>query len=167
MKSLPLLATLVACVVLPLGVQSNATKPEGPQCGSPADEEAVRGISKAWKEGYNGGHAAQVAALYSEDAYYLTQHFLTGIVHPRPLIQAYVQRGVDARYHIDSIETLKNYCSGDFAYAITRYRSTNGGVEAMGVNLVVMRKIAGKWLIVAHESAVPDPATAIRSLTPN
>lgn len=37
---------------------------------------------------------------------------------------------------------------------------------AIGVNLVVLRKIAGKWLIVAHESAVPDPATAIQTLDP-
>jgi hypothetical protein len=28
----------------------------------------------------------------------------------------------------------------------------------------VLRKITGHWLIVAHESAVPDPATAIKSL---
>jgi ketosteroid isomerase-like protein len=81
-------------------------------------------------------------------------------------VQAYVQRGIDARYRIDSIETLSTVCSGDFAYVITRYRSTSGNQKAMGVNLVVMRKIEGKWLIVAHESAVPDPATAIQSLTP-
>jgi hypothetical protein len=34
----------------------------------------------------------------------------------------------------------------------------------MGVNLVVLRKIRGKWLIVAHESAAPDPACAIQHL---
>jgi hypothetical protein len=32
------------------------------------------------------------------------------------------------------------------------------------VNLVVLRKIADHWLIVAHEAAVPDPATAILCL---
>jgi hypothetical protein len=29
-----------------------------------------------------------------------------------------------------------------------------------------MRRIGSRWLIVAHESAVPDPATAIQALTP-
>jgi len=135
-------------------------------CGTLADDQAIASIADTWKESYNAGNAAKVAALYSPDAYYLTQHYVDGIVHPRPLVQAYVQRGVDARYHVDSIETLSTVCSGDFAYAITRYRSTNGSQKAMGVNLVVMRKIEGKWLIVAHESAVPDPATAIQSLTP-
>ncbi|MGB7621542.1 MAG: hypothetical protein WBN92_04250, partial [Terriglobia bacterium] len=69
MKIFFLLGTLGACLVLPVGVVRDAPKPEAPQCGSPADDEAIRGISKAWKEGYNSGHAAQVAALYSEDAY--------------------------------------------------------------------------------------------------
>jgi hypothetical protein len=35
----------------------------------------------------------------------------------------------------------------------------------MGVNLVVLRKKDGRWWIVAHEAAVPDPASAIRNLT--
>jgi len=135
-------------------------------CATPADDQAIAAIARNWREGYNAGDSAKVAALYSPDAYYLTQHYVDGIVHPRPLIQAYVKRGVDARYKVDSIETLSTVCSGDFAYAITRYHSTNGDQQAMGVNLVVMRKIEGRWLIVAHESAVPDPSTAIQTLMP-
>lgn len=134
-------------------------------CGS-ADETALRRISEQWKDGYNSGNAAKVAALYAEDAYYLTQHFVTGIVHPRDLIQAYVQRGVDARYDINTIEILKLECSGDLAYTVGGYESTNAGQKALGVNIVVLRKIEGEWLIVAHESAVPDPATAVQSLDP-
>jgi hypothetical protein len=34
----------------------------------------------------------------------------------------------------------------------------------MGVNLVALHKISGKWAIVARESAVPDPASAIQHL---
>ena len=55
-------------------------------------------------------------------------------------------------------------CFGDIAYTITRYESTNGGVKATGVNLVVLRRLAGSWKIVAHEAAVPDPASAIQHL---
>jgi len=132
-------------------------------CNS-SDESALRRIPVHWKDDYNNKDAAGVASLYSESAYYLTQHFVSGVVHPRAKIQAYVQRGADAGYHIDSIEMLSLECSGDFAYTITRYLATNGGEKAMGVNLVVLRKIAGKWLIVAHEAAVPDPATAVQSL---
>jgi len=133
-------------------------------CTVAADDAALRQIAEQWKDGYNNGHAAAVASLYAEDATYLTQHFAAGIVQGRSAIQAYVQRGVDARYHIDSIQLLSTVCSGDFAYTIGRYESTNAGQKAFGVNLLVLRKMKGKWLIVAHESAVPDAATAIQHL---
>jgi uncharacterized protein (TIGR02246 family) len=131
---------------------------------SASDEAAIHKLAAQWKDGYNQGDAAGVAALYAEDAYYLTQHFITGIVHGRPAVQAYVQRGADARYHVDSIEILSTGCSGGLAYSIGRYESTNAGQKAFGVNLVVLKRIDNRWLIVAHESAVPDPATAIQSL---
>ena len=143
---------------------SQQTPPSDSHCSSPADDRAVVQISQAWKDGYNQGDAARVAALYTEDAYYLTQHFVTGVVHGRAAIQAYVRNGIDAHYQIDSIEIIEKHCSGNFAYAITRYKSTNGSAKAMGVNLVLMKKIDGKWKIVAHESAVPDPATAVQKL---
>lgn len=141
-----------------------ATSVETNHCNDPADKQAIRQIVEQWKDGYNSGQAAKVAALYVEDAYYLTQHFVTGIVRGRAAIQAYVQRGADARYHIDSIRTISVDCSGDFAYTITRYDANNGGQKVFGVNIVVLKKISGKWLIVAHEAAVPDPATAIQRL---
>ena len=129
-----------------------------------SDKKEILQIIEQWREGYNSGNAAKVASLYKEDAYYLTQHFITGIVSGRSEIQAYVQLGVDAKYHIDSIHAISIDCSGDFAYAITRYDATNNGQMAFGVNIVVLKKIGGKWLIVAHEAAVPDPNTAIQSL---
>ena len=134
------------------------------QCAIASVNQAIRGIVESWKDGYNSGEPEKVAALYAPNATYLTQHFVTGVIHGRPAIQAYVKRGTDAHYRIDHIELLASECSGEFAYAITRYDSTNGDQKAFGVNLVVLQKIKGKWLIVAHEAAVPDPATAIRSL---
>lgn len=167
MKTIAILCLTTICLtlaLLPRPAASDAATPG--QCSSSADDAAIQAIAEGWKDAYNQGNAAQVAALYSDDAYYLTQHFVTGVVHPRTMIQAYVQHGTDAHYHVDSIEPLTTHCSGDLAYAVTRYRSTNGNQKAMGVNLVVLRKIAGHWLIVAHESAVPDPAAAIQHLDP-
>lgn len=145
-------------------VQPPQESAPAPRCAIPQDDAALRKIPEEWKRQYNSGNAARVAALYTEDAYYLTQHFAGGIVRGSAAIQAYVQIGVDARYQVDSVEVLAISCSGDTAYVIDRYTSTNAGQKAMGVNLVVLRKIAGKWRIVAHEAAVPDPATAIRYL---
>jgi hypothetical protein len=53
------------------------------------------------------------------------------------------------------------------ATAVKMNRSNNAadnGQTAFGVNIVVLRKIGSKWLIVAHEAAVPDPNMAIQSL---
>src|SRR3954447_9772870 len=57
-------------------------------------DKVARQIADDWKEGYNSGNPDKVAALYSEDAYYLTQHFVTGIVQGRVNIRAYVQLGL-------------------------------------------------------------------------
>jgi len=147
--------------------QTGASSSAGAAASACADAGAVRAaqqIVDTWIAGYNGGDAARVAALYTEDAFYLTQHFATGIVHGRAGIQAYVQRGVDAKYHIDSIKIVHVGCAGDFMYVITRYESTNAGQKAFGVNLVVAGKTGKGWRIVAHEAAVPDSATATQHL---
>ena len=127
---------------------------------------ALQQVIDQWKQGYNDGDAAKVAGLYAEDAYYLTQHYVTGVIHGRAAIQAYVQLGVGAHYRIDSIRLLSADCSGDFAYVITRYDADNAGQKVFGVKVVVLKKTGGHWLIVAHEAAVPDPATAIQRLDP-
>jgi uncharacterized protein (TIGR02246 family) len=165
--------------------QQQKTQPtESPNSCPLTDEAAIRHLAEDWRDAYNRGDAAQVASLYTDGAYYLTQHYADGIIEGRNHIQAYVQRGVDAHYHIDSIEveevncacatpmpSLKARIKGahptrrcNFAYAIARYQSTNDGQKAMGVNLIVLRKFQETWRIVAHESAVPDRATAIKKL---
>ncbi len=167
MKNVLSLCVILVCSLVALPQEKPAnTSPSVPEkrCNVPADEAALSQIAERWKDGYNNGRAAAVAALYAEDATYLTQHFVTGIVQGRAAIQAYVQRGVDAGYHIDSIQVLSTVCSGDLAYTIGRYESTNAGQKAFGVNVVVLRKTGNQWLIVAHESAVPDPATAVQRL---
>ena len=133
-------------------------------CAAPDDEAQLVDITQEWKRNYNAGNAAGVAALYTPEAIYLTQHYVTGVVAGRRAIQAYVQRGVNARAQVDKIEVLRTECSGDMAYVVDRYTATNAGQTAMGVNLVVLCKLGGQWRIVAHEAAVPDPATAVQQL---
>jgi ketosteroid isomerase-like protein len=149
-------------VLVPYLQTAHASGPAVLQPCKTEDEAAIRHIAERWKEGYNGGNAADVASLYEENAFYLTQHFVTGILHGRTAIKAYVQRGVDAGYHIDSIDILSSECSGKLAYTVGRYEATNAGQKAVGVNLVVLKKTGKKWLIAAHEAAVPDPATAVQ-----
>jgi SnoaL-like domain len=71
-------------------------------CAIPDDDKAIRAIADEWKNQYDRGSASEVASLYTDDAYYLTQHFVTGIVHPRDQIRAYVERGVPVTGSIPS-----------------------------------------------------------------
>src|SRR5262249_22061345 len=114
------------------------------QC-STSEESALRDIAERWRRRIQRGDAASVGALYREDAYYLTQHFVTGILHGRPSIQTYYSAESTQRI---GIETMFLECSGDFAYTVGRYESRNAGQKAYGVNVVVLRKEAGRWLIV-------------------
>lgn len=168
MKRILLLAVVLTCSVEARSqaapVSGRADTEAGNGCTDAAAVKAIRQIAVQWKDRYNNGDASGVASLYAGNADYLTQHYITGIIHGRAAIQAYVQRGVDAHYHIDSIQVISMACSGGFAYTVGRYESTNAGQRATGVNLVVVRKLKGRWLIVAHEAAVPDPSTAVRRL---
>jgi uncharacterized protein (TIGR02246 family) len=162
MKRTAIFLTFLFCLPYAAAAQALPDKPK--QCDSPEIRKAMLQVIDDFKNGYNNGDPDKVAALYAEDATYLTQHFVSGIVHGRPAIRAYVKNGTDAKYKIDSIDLLTSGCTEDFAYGITRYASTNGTQKAVGVNLVLLRKTDGKWRIVAHESAVPDPANAIHEL---
>jgi uncharacterized protein (TIGR02246 family) len=162
MNKVALLIAVLCCTAAL--VASQAMPRQRQHFADAADDNALSLVAEQWKDAYNAGDPEKVAALYAEDATYLTQHFVTGIVHGRPAIRAYVKNGTDAKYKVDFLKILSTQCSGDFAYTITRYESTNGTQKAFGVNLVVLRKINGKWMIVAHDSAVPDTATAIQKL---
>ncbi len=133
------------------------------RCSVPADDRAIRAVADELKDAYNTGHPEKIAALYAPDAYYLTQHYATGILHGRDEIHAYMKGGTDAGYKIDKIEIYSTFCSGKVAYSVGRYYSTNGEQKAFGGVTVVLRKIRGKWLIVVHQTSVPEP-TAIQKL---
>jgi ketosteroid isomerase-like protein len=141
--------------------EGTVDRPE--HCSAPADDEALRQVPRDWKDGYNNGNAAKVAALYTEDAYYLTQHFVTASCTAAPPCRPTCSAASTPTI-TSTIEVVMTECHGDFAYTVTRYESTNAGQKAFGVNLVVLRKVRGKWLIVAHESAVSEPTTAIQTL---
>jgi ketosteroid isomerase-like protein len=120
---------------------------------APIDEEAMGNIAQDWKDAYNRGDAAKVAALYTEDGYYLSAHILA---HGRAAMQAYWQHGIDAGGHIDFIKPLTIFRSGDLGYTVGVYQATNAGVTVDGRILIVLKKVNGKWLMAAHETVVRD-----------
>ncbi len=156
---------LALAALLPLSAVGQV--PAAPRCPSAAVEKALQAIAAEWKESYNSGDSARLARLYDQSAWYLTQHFIEGAIYGRPSIRAYFEGGMRAGFRMDSIRLLSTGCSGDLAWSVGEYESTNAGGKAFGVNLVVLRRSGRRWLIVAHESAVPDPQTAMRRLPVN
>ena len=141
-------------MALPLATpQTAAQKPESSEQPMSADEVAIRHVPEDWIRFYNAGDAAKVAALYTEDGYYLSAHILA---HGRQAIEAYWERGIKAGGHLDFIRPFTIYLKGDLAYCAGTYQATNAGVTVDGRILIVLRKVDGKWLMAAHETVVRD-----------
>lgn len=153
MKNL-LLFFVALCIVVPVaGAQTVASKPEAQKQGMSAEEAALRQIPEDWISFYNAGDAAKVAALYTDDGYYLSAHILA---HGRQAIEAYWERGIKAGGHMDFIKPLTIDYTGGLAYCAGIYQATNAGVTVDGRILIVLRKVNGKWLMAAHETVVRD-----------
>jgi hypothetical protein len=134
------------------------------KCSVPTDDRAIRAIADEMKNAYNAAIPKKLPPS-THPTPTISLSTTTGILHGRDEIHAYMKGGTDAGYKIDKIETYSTFCSGNLAYSIGRYYSTNADQKAFGGITVVLRKTKGKWLIVAHQTSVPEP-TAIQKLPP-
>jgi ketosteroid isomerase-like protein len=150
-KGRAILAAL--CALAALAGRVGHTSPGAADAGAGSTDRELRAVAEAWRAHYNAKDAAAVAALYAEDGYYVSAHV---VAHGRAEIRAYFQRGIDAGGHIDSIELLASGHSGELSYWVGTYEATNAGQKVRGRNVVVARKVGGKWLMVAHETVVAD-----------
>jgi ketosteroid isomerase-like protein len=103
--------------------QTVSPEPEVRERLASADEAAIRQISEDWIRFYNSGDAAKVAALYTDDGYYLSAHILA---YGTQAIRAYWERGIKAGGHIDFVKLLTLYYTGDLGYYAGTYQATNG-----------------------------------------
>jgi uncharacterized protein (TIGR02246 family) len=112
--------------------------------------------TEEWRNAYNAGDVEKLAAFYSEDADYVSPHVPGLMIHGREAIKQNFQRGIAGGGHVDSIVVQRSYYSSDLAYIVCAYQATNSGVTVHGKNVLVMKKIGGRWLIVTHASIVRD-----------
>jgi ketosteroid isomerase-like protein len=110
--------------------------------------------TEAWKDAYNSRDAANLSPLYTEDAVYCSAHVPTLIAEGREQVTANFQRGMSMGGHIDAVQILSVQVSCDLATLFCRYEATNSGQKAIGRNLLVLKRIEGKWLIVTHMTVV-------------
>ncbi len=109
-----------------------------------------------WKNAYNSNDTAKLASFYTEDAFYVSPHVPNLVIQGLANIRGNFRRGVAMGGHVDTVEVLASGSSCDLAYLVCRYEATNSEVKASGRNVLVMKKINGKWLITAHASVVRD-----------
>lgn len=119
-------------------------------------KEGVPLNTEEWRNAYNAGDVEKLAALYCEDADYVSPHVPGLMIHGREAIKQNFQRGIAGGGHVDSIVVQRSGYSGDLAYVVCAYQATNSGMTVHGKNVLVMKRLGGRWLIVTHASIVKD-----------
>jgi ketosteroid isomerase-like protein len=110
--------------------------------------------TEKWKDAYNSNDAQNLVHLYSEEAMYISSHVVGLEANGREKLIANFQNGMNMGGHIDSVEVLTMNVSCELATLLCKYQATNNGVTVTGRNLLVMKKLNGKWLIVLHMTVV-------------
>jgi uncharacterized protein (TIGR02246 family) len=144
MKILVLIAVLAGALLAAQETKTPATSKTEHAGNFNAKVDQVR---DTWAKAYNNRNAAKIAELYAPDA---TMVGPDGMTHGRAAIEEAFQEDIKAGYHDFSVMTQKRERSGDLAYEIGTYaEKNNNGGPVHGTYLVVLKQIAGKWLIAA------------------
>ncbi len=110
--------------------------------------------TEKWKDAYNSKDANNLVPLYAEDAGYVSSH-VTGLeAKGRDRVIANFQNGMSAGGHIDRIKIVSINISCELATLFCEYQATNSGQTVTGRNLLVLKKINNRWLIVLHMTVV-------------
>ncbi|MBN8731345.1 MAG: nuclear transport factor 2 family protein [Acidobacteria bacterium] len=110
-------------------------------------------MARQWMDSYNSGDASRVAALYTDDAWYLSAHIEA---HGRAAVRSYFERGIRAGGHINHIRVLDEQYDTRMAFVTATYEANNAGQLVNGRNVLVFRNVNGRWLIAAHTTVVAD-----------
>lgn len=110
--------------------------------------------AEQWKAAYNAGDSAQFAKLYTADATYISSHVSGLVAEGRVHVLAYLLAGQRGGGHVDEIAVLSVHTSRNLATVLCSYQATNSGITVTGRNLLVMKRIGKRWLIVTHITVV-------------
>lgn len=117
-------------------------------------EKEFTAQTDGWMKAYNSKDAGNLIPFYTEDATYVSGHVNGLQLDGRTNVIANFQNGIDGGGHIDKIEILSFNYSNDLATLLCKYQATNSGVTVSGRNLLVLKKVNGKWLIAVHMTVV-------------
>ncbi len=150
MKSLRKLKTIPVLLFFSISILSQS-------CDKSKDQQLMKEFqlqTEKWKQAYNSLNAQNLVALYSEDAQYISSHVAGLVEYGRNDLITNFQNGMNMGGKIDSVEILRMDVSGNLATLLCKYQATNAGVTVIGRNLLVLKKIKGKWLITIHMTVV-------------
>jgi ketosteroid isomerase-like protein len=130
--------------------------PQGRSASSATEEFAaqMQNLRDTWVQEFNAGHAEKVAAFYAPDAVLMRWD---GSVHGYDSILTEFQRSVTGGAHDYVVHSLHAERSGDVGYDTGAYNVTLRNRVVEGNYLIVVKRVAGQWKIVAHAS-VANPS---------
>jgi uncharacterized protein (TIGR02246 family) len=128
-----------------------AAEPASASAGAAATPADVEAVSVAWKNAYNGGDAASVAALYTEDAVLSApgEPAVRGKAAISDYFVAKVTQFRDSGFTVVDAPLGDVKMSGDLAWQWQTYKVTNasGAVVDSGKLVTLFERKEGKWLI--------------------
>jgi hypothetical protein len=152
------LLRLLAIPLIFLAATSAQQRPVSKSAQSPADEFAaeMQKLRDTWVQEFNAGHADKLAALYAPEAVLMRWD---GSVHVTESILAEFNRSISGGAHDYGVHSLHAEHSGDLGYDTGAYNVSLRDRLVEGNYLVVVKRLNGRWKIVAH-SSVANPGEA-------
>jgi ketosteroid isomerase-like protein len=133
------------------------TKPTNSSKKKPARSEnfaaEMEKLRNTWVEEFNAKHADKVAALYAPEAVLMRWD---GTVHGYDSILADLEKSIRGGAHDYTVHSLHVESSGDLGFDTGAYNVGLTDRTIEGNYVFVVKRIKGKWLIVAH-AHVPNP----------
>ena len=115
---------------------------------------AMEKLRNTWVQEFNAQHGDKVAALYGPEAVLMRWD---GTVHGHDSILADLDKSIRAGAHDYVVHSLLVEHSGNLGYDTGAYNVSLSDRTIEGNYVLVVKKIRGRWLIVAH-AHVPNPA---------
>ena len=145
-------------LLLAFGISMTISAQTGNTSGDFHDDNltALTTLANTWKDAYNAKDTAKIASLYTPDAIYCSAHVPVLVASGRDQIRDYLYGGMIGGGHVDSIIILSYDISQDLGTVFCEYNATNSGKTVNGRNLIVVKRVDGKWFFNKHITVVKD-----------
>src|SRR6059036_2984356 len=154
-RTCPLLIAVVMLAGTAIGQERPADTSQTKRGKSNTDDFAaeMQKLRDTWVQEFNAGHADKLTALYAPEAVLMRWD---GSVHGSDSILAEFNRSISGGAHDYVVHSLHNERSGDLGYDTGAYNVSLRDRLVEGNYLIVVKRLNGRWKIVAH-SSVANP----------